>query len=379
MCFEAKSASSIELCVADWVSGSRYRGETTIFAERGGAPLLDVEIFRLAPARHFASWHLAFTIRQEVRKRGYQLIVAQQHIPTVARIAAFNPNVPVILQTHNFIDAPRRGRWTRAQNRLRSWELQQLSGITLVSEATLHRFESNWPQITTPRKVITNAFDFSGWHPAAQRQNLVIVVGRTHETKGILEAAQGVSGFLGGFPQWRAVFVLSAVAPNQSYFESVVTALKPVQSQTEVLVDAPFARVRALAENAAISIVASKWEEPFGRTALEAHAGGAALISSKTGGLSEISGDAALGLGDVTGPAIASALVQLASDERLRERLAKQGMDRVRRLFPLTRSIDQGAVDAMPICERLDEFYDVVVRQHGDKSHAGKHGLRRAI
>jgi len=60
------------------------------------------------------------------------------------------------------------------------------------------------------------------------------------------------------------------------------------------------------------SVVASKWAEPFGRVTLEAHAGGAALISSGTGGLSEISGDAALYLEAVTGPVIASALCQLA-------------------------------------------------------------------
>jgi glycosyltransferase involved in cell wall biosynthesis len=357
MRFEAQGASSVELCVADWISGSRYRRETTVFAERGGAPLIDVEVFRLNPARRLSSWHLAYTVRRQVALRGYDLIVAQQHIPTVARIAAFNPATPVILQTHNFIDSQRSGK--PLANRLRALELSRLAGITLVSEATLRRFESDWPQVKIPRRVISNGFDFSTWHPAAVRQNTVIVVGRAHETKGILEAAQGACEFLQRFPDWRAAFIVSHPQISPEYFNAVAEVLKTRKEQTELLVGVPFSVVKRYSENAAISVVASKWEEPFGRTALEAHAGGAALISSQTGGLREISGDAALTLPQITGPAIAAALARLAQDDALRARLAHAGMERARRLFWIGAS--PGEVPG--ICERLDDFYDEVLER----------------
>jgi glycosyltransferase involved in cell wall biosynthesis len=364
MRFEAATASSIELCVADWVSGSRYRKQTTVFAERGEAPLIDVDIFRLAPAKRFASWRLAYTIRQQVKLRGYDLVVAQQHIPTVARIAAFNRHTPVILQTHNFIDPPRPGVGARLHNAMRRRQLESLAGITLVSEATLRRFESDWPDVTIPRKVISNGFDFSSWRPAAIRDKTIIVVGRTHQTKGILEAAQGVGIFLEKFRDWRAVFVLSATKLNEKYLDSIVEALKPFRDRTQLMIDVPFAQVKQMTEKAAISIVASTWEEPFGRTALEAHAGGAALISSQTGGLREISGDAAAYLNEITGSAIASILFRLASDEALRERLSREGMRRVRRLFPLARTATEAESGITPICERLDQFYDSIVERH---------------
>ena len=51
----------------------------------------------------------------------------------------------------------------------------------------------------------------------------------------------------------------------------------------------PWSFVKAKCEQAAIALVPSKWDEPFGRTALEAHAGGCAVVSSGTGGLAEIS------------------------------------------------------------------------------------------
>jgi glycosyltransferase involved in cell wall biosynthesis len=378
MRFEAKTASSVELCVAEWVSGSRYRPETTVFAERGEAPLLDVDVFRLAPAKRLSSWHLAYTIRQQVKLRRYELIVAQQHIPTVSRIAAFNPHTPVILQTHNFIVPPKPGAGALLHNMMSYRQLERLAGITLVSEATLRRFEADWPDVRIPRRVISNGFDFSAWRPAAIREKTIIVVGRTHETKGILEAAQGVNTFLESFRDWRAIFILSESRQYKEYFDSIMSALRSSQDQAQVMIDIPFARVREITEKAAISIVASKWEEPFGRTALEAHAGGAALISSKTGGLREISGDAAAYLDEVTSSAIASMLFRLASDDALRERLAREGMQRVRRHFPLVRSANESASGIMPICERLDEFYDEVVRHHRAGLRAGRSAVGRS-
>jgi glycosyltransferase involved in cell wall biosynthesis len=354
MRFQTEGASSVELCVADWISGSRYRHETTVFAERGGTPLIDVEVFRLAPAKRLTSWHLAYTIRRQIALRGYELVVGQQHVPTVARIAAFNRGTPVILQTHNFIDSPRPGK--PLANKLRSFELSRLAGITLVSEATLRRFESDWPQVQVPRRVVSNGFDFSTWHPAAVRQKTVIVVGRVHETKGILEAAQGACAFLQKFPDWRAAFILAHPQLSPDYFKAVADTLATRSDQTELLVGVPFSVVKRYSENAAISVVASKWDEPFGRTALEAHAGGAALVSSQTGGLREISGEAAITLPEISGAAIAAALTRLAQDDALRDRLAREGMERARRLF----WIGASPGDVPGICERLDDFYDEV-------------------
>ena len=88
------------------------------------------------------------------------------------------------------------------------------------------------------------------------------------------------------------------------------------------------------------------------RTALEAHAGGAALISSGTGGLAEISGDAALMLPEVTPDAIASAIAMLIVDQPLRESLAHKGAAHARAHL---------GIEAQ--AARLDAFYATIARQ----------------
>jgi glycosyltransferase involved in cell wall biosynthesis len=351
-------ANSIELCVSEWIAGSRYRQSTSVLAEPGRSPLLDVDVRRRAPVRRLKSLSIAYSIHRLVKARGYELIASQQHVTTAALIAVLNRGVPVVLQTHNFIDPPRRGPAAAVKNRLRAWEFGQLAGMTLISEATLQQFERDWPQVSIPRQVITNGFDFGSWTPASEREKIVLVVARTHPTKGLVEAAEGLCTFLKDFPAWRAAFVLSDTKSHPEYFADIVKILRPCASQAEVLTGLAFSEVKRRTETAAISLVASKWAEPFGRVALEAHAGGAALISSGTGGLREISGDSAWYLPAVTGAAIDDALRRLAADAALRERLARGGADRVRRLFRLSNAGgDRETADTAPVCQRLDDFF----------------------
>lgn len=347
MRFEAREASSVELCVSDWIAGSRYRAATTVVAEESGEePLLSgVQFVRLKSPPRLRALHQAWSIRQRAASQA-DVIVAQQHIPTAALIARVNRGTPVVLQTHNFLPGPASGRGAALRNgRLRA-QLRALSGITFVSEATQAQFRADWPDLTMPGAVVNNGFDFDAWHPARSRDCNVLVVGRCEPEKGILEAAQGCKAFLAAHPGWRATFVLSATGKVPEYEQAVRAALAPAQGQAEVLTRVPFAHVKCLTERAALAVVASRWLEPFGRTALEAHAGGAALISSGTGGLREISGDAAVYLPEVSGAAIHAALRRLAEDPHLCASLAARALERVRSLFSLERTV----------CPRLDDF-----------------------
>jgi glycosyltransferase involved in cell wall biosynthesis len=144
-------------------------------------------------------------------------------------------------------------------------------------------------------------------------------------------------------------FILSEVGVHAGYFADVRSALTVLGQQSVIEVQRPFSEVKAAFENAAIAIVPSKWPEPFGRTALEAHAGGAALITSATGGLAEISADAAVRLSAVSPQAIAEAASTLITDAALRETLVRAARERVAALFDIRTQAD-----------RLDAFCEAV-------------------
>ena len=101
--------------------------------------------------------------------------------------------------------------------------------------------------------------------------------------------------------------------------------------------------------DAAIAVVPSEWAEPFGRTALEAMAEGCAVISSGTGGLPEVTGNAALTFAPLTPDALAQAMVALARDETRRTELQTEAR----------RQAAQFGIESMT--KRLDEIRETII------------------
>ena len=81
---------------------------------------------------------------------------------------------------------------------------------------------------------------------------------------------------------------------------------------------------------AAIVVVPSRWDEPFGLTALEAMACGAALMTPRRGGLPEVAGEAALYVESDDPSRLAEAIVRVAREPSLRASLAEAGRGRAR-------------------------------------------------
>ena len=111
----------------------------------------------------------------------------------------------------------------------------------------------------------------------------------------------------------------------------------------------PYAEVKAAWEKAAIGMALTKTPEPFGRTALEALASGAALISSGLGGLMEVHGADALVVAPTDAEAVAGALAALIDDPARRAALARAGRARAQSLY-----------DIRTVSARMDDFVDEV-------------------
>jgi len=186
------------------------------------------------------------------------------------------------------------------------------------------------------------------------RRPFALVVGRATPEKGLLEAAEALAATLSLRPGWSATFVVAGAERGVDYVEKLHAALAPLEVRAKILTDVPFAEVKALNERAAIAIVPSKWREPFGRTCLEALAGGAAVITSGSGGLKEIAGDAALYAPDVAPAGLAAALAALIDDSGLRDRLSRAGRERAESLFDLPR-----------IAARLDDACEAILTKAG--------------
>ncbi len=344
--FGPARATSIDLCVRDFVAHSRYRADTRIICDRVDAPFQGVDI-EPAPAAG-AGGHLvkAWRLAAQISRRPTDLVVVQQHLPTAFVIAA-RLNKPVLFHSHNY----QKRSANPARRALRAWRYSRLKGLVLVSQSCVDQFAADWPGVALPRSVVHNGLDMRDWTPASARQKQIFVAGRATPEKGVLESMRAVADALPSAPGWTALFMVSEGKRNPDYFALVAAIAARFPDRIEIRENQPHSAVKAAYENAAIALVLSRWNEPFGRTALEAHAGGAALMSSGTGGLREISGPAAAMVDPNDHAAVAAALDRLIADDGLRLRLGAEGRQRVASLF-----------DIRTVSSRLDDIYDSTLK-----------------
>jgi len=344
------AATSIDLYVSEMAAHSRFRVE--VVAECGDPPLPAAAVHVLPRFPFAETQRRARRIAALAHALSPSAVVVQQHLPSAAALQA-RVGVPIILQKHNFLRVSRGASWLRdASHWRRARQLNALAGLTFVSQAVLADFERDWPEVTIPRRVVANGFDPASWRPQETRERTVLVVGRATPEKGLLEAARALAAILPRHADWTATFVVSEPDGFPDYFATLEATLAPLGPRARLLVGRPFDEVKALNERAAIALAPSVWREPFGRTCLEAHAGGAAVVSSGSGGLREISGEAALYLPAVEPAQIAAAVETLIEDEALRGRLATEGRARVERLFDVRR-----------VAAELDDFCAATVER----------------
>ncbi len=117
-----------------------------------------------------------------------------------------------------------------------------------------------------------------------KKKKLISFVGKLNRAKGYDLFGNAIIKILNKYPQWKSI-VIGDEPREKINFQHKNLNLLGFTSHENVL--------RKL-KNVSISVVCSRWEEPFGRTSLEAASRGSAVIISKKGGLPETTKSAML-------------------------------------------------------------------------------------
>ncbi|WP_285670671.1 glycosyltransferase family 4 protein [Paralimibaculum aggregatum] len=329
MRFSPTAATSIDLHIHETARWSGFRANITVFAEEVEAPFTDVRT-RFWPQGR-SKGHLERLLEAEKP----DLIVAHQHLPTAARLAARFRQVPVALVRHNFQNPPRNfvsGWWKRRV-------FNRLSAIAFVSQRCRESFEAHWPGLKPPVWVTPNGVDSRLWSPAPEKSPILLFAGRLAPEKGVLEAALGIEAVLAERPDWRAVFIIASSPDHADYAAEVHRVLARAGDRVEIVEDARHEQVRRWMAQAAIAVAPTQGEESFGRVAVEAMASGAAVVASRASGFIEVVGDAGILLEAPQAEAIHTALRALIDDPARREALSAAGRARVAERYDLARSV----------------------------------------
>jgi glycosyltransferase involved in cell wall biosynthesis len=228
--------------------------------------------------------------------------------------------------------------------------MRQLSGFAFVSEYALSRFRADFPGVGAAQRAVPNGLDMQAWSATEPKDPSILCVGRALRHKGHIEAMAAVTRALSSRPEWSARFMVSDPAAadlEPDTVDALRAAAEPFNGRVRVDANVPYAEVKAAWERAAVGMVLTTGPEPFGRTALEALASGAALITSGRGGLAEICGPCAVTVEPSDAEGVASALGQLLDAPERRAALAHAGRQRVEKLY-----------DIRTIARQMDEFID---------------------
>ena len=132
---------------------------------------------------------------------------------------------------------------------------------------------------------------------------------------------------------------------HQDWAAPQVRLLDRFGDRVEIHRSASLDAVRAMTQRAAIAVTPSRVREALGLAALEAHAAGAALISSGRGGLREASGEYALYVDVEEAGALTSAMMRLVENPDERLALARGGQAYVERVHsPAARAAELDAL-----------------------------------
>ncbi len=142
------------------------------------------------------------------------------------------------------------------------------------------------------------------------KKKWITFVGKLNRAKGYDIFVKSISKILNRFPEWKAIIIGDEKREkiNLSHKRASILGFK---KHNEVI---------NIFKKTSITVACSRWEEPFGRTSLEASANGCAVIITNKGGLPETVTDAKI-ISELNVKNLTKNIVDLIKNPKVRKRL----------------------------------------------------------
>lgn len=317
--FSPTRFGAIALSVEDYVRHSAYHGITEVL----GSPVdvaRDPAVFR--PIEPKPAWWRRKTLDFAAGCAAYLAANPPRHIDVHNRIEVFTalakrfPQAATSLWLHNDPQTMRGAKTARERQAV----MDRAQYVFCVSDWVRRRFTEGLTRHQERAVVLPGVLDVRE-SSGVPKQPVILYAGRIIEDKGVLLLADALARALPALPGWRAEIIGSGTEAEAAYERQVRAVLAPLGDRVALPGFVPHGEIMAAFTRAAIAVVPSLWEEPFGRTALEALASGCTVIATPRGGLPEVIGDVGIPLDPATPEHLADLLTTLATDDARRATL----------------------------------------------------------
>ena len=312
--------NSMETVATALLASSRLKTRTRVICDAGASdPVLSGLV---AMPEGLGKSRRASAVARTLEAMNPEYIEYHQQLESSAALARRLPGRTHVLYRHTRIK-PSRGLIDRLRYGAR---LAAFDRLVFVSEAARAEFAADYPRFADRASAICNPIDVGAWTAdPADRDKLIVFSGRAMAEKGLEPLCQALEVVLDRFPDWKAALMLGDWDRHADWAQPRLAPLERFGDRVAIHRSASLAEVQAMTKRAAIAVTPSFVAEALGLSALEAHAAGAALISSGRGGLREASGPHAVYVEDPQAPALVEALTALITDPERRLALARAG------------------------------------------------------
>lgn len=273
--YTISKAGAASIWVKDYLSNSKLKNLTTVygFLDKNDKPLTN-NFINFDLSKSFIRKNIAYTksLYNEYQKKKFDIIELHNRPESLVYLLNKKIKSKLIFVFHN---DPQTLRGSSSINE-RIFIVENTDQIYFVSKWVKEKFFDGLPynhrnncEILYPSIQPLSKFP--------KKDNIIVFSGKLNSSKGFDLFGESVVKILNKFPRWRAIAVGNEPREKFSFNHKnfkIIDWLK----HDEIL---------KIYKNASISVVPSKWQEPFGRTAMESAAYGCATITSKNGGLPE--------------------------------------------------------------------------------------------
>ena len=199
----------------------------------------------------------------------------------------------------------------------RLYLIKNLDKILFNSEWCKNRFIKDLPKIFKKINKIEVVYQSTSKCKIdiKKKKNIITFVGKLNYSKGYDLFGNAITKILNKYHNWNACVIGDEPREKIVFHHK---RLKHMGFQTHD-------NVLNVFKHTSISVVCSRWNEPFGRTSLEASSRGCAVIISNRGGLPETTSDALI-LSELTEKKLFQYIERLIKDKKLRISLQKKSL-----------------------------------------------------
>ena len=275
--FTKSKAGSASIWIKDFNKNSKYKKQILIFGNTHDQnDLISKDNYINLSVKHLTiGGKNTFYVNEflkHYRKNNFDLIEIHNRPSYIHQILKNNINAKLVLIFHNN-PLNLGGSETLDERRILLDRCEKLIFVSnWVKEKFFEKFEKkNHPKCEIIYPSINRLKKFP------KKSNVISFVGKLNRSKGFHIFGKAIIKILNKYKNWKAIVV--GDEPREKYnFVHKNLEYKGWISHDKTL---------KLYDLTSISVVPSSWEEPFGRTAIEAASRGCATIISKRGGLIE--------------------------------------------------------------------------------------------